>query len=144
MIKPDSIPRPLVRANQWVIVLAVLAAWATGWVWWLAVPLVAGLLGRLFGWNPVMRAAALFLKKEPSAYVPEDRRQQEFSQTIAIVCLAVALIAHVLHWTAVFWVFSALVAAAAFVAILGFCVGCFIHYQWTQYRYRRQQRASHV
>ncbi|MCL6516649.1 DUF4395 domain-containing protein [Alicyclobacillus sp.] len=144
MHRPDSIPRPLVRANQWVIVLAVLLSWITAWSGWLVVPLVAGLLGRLFGWNPVMRFAKLFLRKDPSTYVPEDRRQQEFSQTIAIVCLAVALIAHAFRWTAVYWVFSAMVAVAAFVAILGFCVGCFLHYQWTQYRYRQHQRAKHV
>ncbi|MFL6560384.1 MAG: DUF4395 family protein [Bacillus sp. (in: firmicutes)] len=43
-----------------------------------------------------------------------------------------------LGWTTLGYVFTILVAVAAFVAILGFCVGCFIHYQWKQYKYRRR------
>ena len=34
-------------------------------------------------------------------------------------------------------VFTAMVAIASFVAILGFCIGCFIRFQWQQYRYKK-------
>ncbi|GIW49995.1 MAG: hypothetical protein KatS3mg080_0606 [Anoxybacillus sp.] len=66
-----SIPRPLVRANQWFIVVSVVATWLSGQEWLLAFPLAAGLLGLFFDFNPVMRLAKLFLKKHPSEYVPE-------------------------------------------------------------------------
>ena len=33
-----------------------------------------------------------------------------------------------------------MVALASFIAILGFCVGCFIHFQARQYLYRRRQK----
>ncbi|MDN3017664.1 DUF4395 domain-containing protein [Paenibacillus sp. BSR1-1] len=132
-----SIPRPLVKTNQWSIVLSVVLTWVTGQESFLLIPLVAGLLGLLFGFNPIMQIAKLFLRKEPSAYIPEDWDQQQFNQKIAISCLAIGFISFILGWDTLGYVFTALVAIAAFVAILGFCVGCFIHYQWNQYKYRR-------
>lgn len=140
MTVTNSIPRPLVRANQWFIVLAVLVAWISGLYWLLALPLAAGLLGMAFGYNPVMRVAKLFLRKRPSEYVQEDREQQQFNQAIAVTCLVVGLVAYLLNWITVGYIFSAMVAVSAFVAILGFCVGCFIRFQWNQYRYRRASR----
>ncbi|MFD6441717.1 DUF4395 domain-containing protein, partial [Peribacillus sp. NPDC060186] len=32
------------------------------------------------------------------------------------------------------------VGLASFIAVLGFCIGCFILYQWKQYIYRRSLR----
>ncbi|TKH43942.1 DUF4395 domain-containing protein [Paenibacillus terrae] len=135
---PASIPRPLVRTNQWVIVLSVVFTWITGAYGVLAIPLVAGLLGVLFNFNPVMRVAKLFLKKSPSSYVQEDQGQQRFNQLLAVFFLLVALAGFTFQWSVVAYVFSAMVLVAALVAILGFCVGCFILYQWSQYQYRRR------
>lgn len=133
-----SIPRPLVRTNQWVIVLSVLLTWLTKQEWILAIPLAAGLMGLTINFNPIMRIAKLFLRKAPSQYIPEDREQQQFNQLIAVLCLAGGLISFLLHWTVLAYFFTIMVGLAAFVAILGFCVGCFIRYQWKQYQYRRK------
>jgi hypothetical protein len=132
-----SIPRPLVRTNQWVIVLSVVLTWVSGLEWLLLIPLLSGLSGLLFGFNPVMQLAKQFLRKEPKAYIPEDWEQQQFNQKIAVTCLAIGFISFLLGWNTLGFIFTILVAVAAFVAILGFCVGCFIHYQWRQYQYRR-------
>ncbi|MGE7604559.1 DUF4395 domain-containing protein [Peribacillus sp. NPDC097675] len=135
--KIRSIPRPLVRTNQWFIFLSVVTALSTSQVWILAVPLVAGLLGLVFNFNPVMRMAKLFLKKEPSAYIPEDHAQQQFNQMIAVVCLSLGLVSFLLDWNVTGYIFTVMVGLASFIAILGFCIGCFILYQWKQYNYRR-------
>ena len=132
-----AIPRPLVRTNQWIIVLSVVFTWVSGIEWLLLIPLLAGLSGLLFGFNPIMQIAKLFLKKEPKAYIPEDWEQQQFNQKLAVSCLAVGFISFLAGWNVLGFIFTILVAAAAFVAILGFCIGCFIHYQWRQYKYRR-------
>lgn len=137
----NSIPRPLVRTNQWVIILSVLLTWITGAYWLLIIPLVAGLLGVLFNFNPVMRLAKLFLRKKPSSYLQEDRGQQRFNQLLAVFFLVVALIGYSLGLSILAYVFSAFVFLAAFIAILGFCIGCFIQFQWSQYKYRRRTRA---
>jgi ABC-type antimicrobial peptide transport system permease subunit len=137
-----SIPRPLVRTNQWFIVLSVILTWVSGVVWILAFPLCAGILGLAFGCNPVMRFAKLFLTKKPSEYIPEDRSQQQFNQIIAVACLALGLVGYLFGWTVMAYIFTTMVALAAFIAILGFCVGCFIRYQWLQLRYRMSLRRS--
>jgi membrane associated rhomboid family serine protease len=134
-----SIPRPLVRTNQWVIVLSTLLSLFTGYYWLLLLPLLSGLSGLLLHFNPVMVLAKKFLRKPSNAYIPEDKAQQKFNQTIAVSCLSIAFVSFLLHWTILSIVFSVIVGVAAFVAILGFCIGCFIHFQWSQYRQRRIQ-----
>ena len=129
-----SIPQPLVRTNQWFIVISVITTWATGFDWILIVPLLAGLSGLFFDFNPVMRVAKLFLRKHPSQYIPEDWEQQQFNQKIAVVCLAGALISYTNGLTALGHIFTIMVALAAFIAILGFCIGCFIRFQWSKYK----------
>ncbi|WHY97895.1 DUF4395 domain-containing protein [Peribacillus simplex] len=135
-----SIPRPLVRTNQWVILLSVATALLTGQIWILVIPLTAGLLGLLFNFNPVMRLAKLFLKKKPSDYIPEDHSQQQFNQAIAVVCLGLGFISFLLGWNVTGYIFTLMVGMASLIAILGFCIGCFILYQWKQYSYRRSIR----
>ncbi|MHB1681379.1 MAG: hypothetical protein ACYCYO_00935 [Bacilli bacterium] len=57
MKQPPTIPYPLIRTNQWFIIISVALAWTTGAYAWLLPPLMAGLCGLLFGVNPVMRLA---------------------------------------------------------------------------------------
>ncbi|WP_141994167.1 DUF4395 domain-containing protein [Bacillus sp. B4EP4a] len=135
-----SIPRPLVRTNQWVILLSVATALLTGQIWILVIPLTAGLLGLLFNFNPVMRLAKLFLKKNPSDYIPEDHSQQQFNQVIAVACLGLGFTSFLLGWNVTGYIFTLMVGMASLIAILGFCIGCFILFQWKQYSYRRSIR----
>lgn len=141
MAKPISIPRPLVRVNQWTIFSSVLLTWFTGQYWILAIPLVANLLGIFTGFNPIMRFAKLFLKKEMSAYIPEDVQQQKFNATIACICLAGGVLGFATNQLILAYSFTIMVAVASFIALLGFCVGCFIHFQWKQFQYRRTLRS---
>ncbi|MGM0901061.1 MAG: DUF4395 domain-containing protein [Bacillota bacterium] len=60
--------------------------------------------------------------------MPEDWEQQQFNQKIAVVCLGIGFISFVLSWNVVGYIFTTLVAVAAFIAILGFCIGCFISF----------------
>lgn len=138
----NAIPRPLVRANQWFIVICVLATWLTGWHILLVLPLVAGLGGALFNFNPVMRLAKLFLRRQPSEYALEDRDQQRVNQWIAVACLALSMVSFAAGWIIAGYLFSVLVFLAAFIAILGFCIGCFLQYQIRMLMHRRRMRHS--
>jgi hypothetical protein len=138
--KIRSIPRPLVKTNQWAIVVSVVLTWVFGSEWFLLVPLLAGISGIVFKYNPIMNIAKGFLKKEPEEYIPEDWDQQQFNQKLAVFCLGAGFLSFVLGWNTLGFVFTILVAAAAFVAILGFCIGCFIHYQWKMYTSKRANR----
>lgn len=135
-----SIPRPLVKTNQWVIVLSVVFTWLTGLEWLLLIPFISGLLGLLFQFNPIMRVAKLFLKKDIKTYIPEDWEQQQFNQTIAVICLGLGYISFLFNMNTIGYIFTALVGIAASVALLGFCIGCFILFQWKQFQYRRTQQ----
>lgn len=139
-----SIPRPLVRTNQWVIVLSVLFTWLTGFYWILLLPLLAGISGLVFHYQPIIQLAKRFLKKPASAYIPEDRDQQQFNQTIAVSFLTLGFFSYLFSFKLAAVIFTAIVGAAAFIAILGFCIGCFIHYQWSQYRHRKRAQAKSI
>ena len=132
-----SIPRPLVKTNQWVIVLSIVLTWVTNSSWFLLIPFIAGLSGVVFGYNPIMQFAKQFLKKPKESYIPEDWEQQQFNQKIAVFCLGAGFLSFLFGWNTAGYVFTIIVALAAFVAILGFCIGCFILFQWKQYQYRR-------
>ncbi|MEC2057838.1 DUF4395 domain-containing protein [Peribacillus psychrosaccharolyticus] len=136
-----TVPRPLVRTNQWFIFLSVVITWISGQEWILTVPLIFGMLGLLVNFNPIMRFAKLFLKKKPSDYIPEEHAQQQFNQVIAVVFLGLGLLSFLMNWNLAGYVFTLMVALASFIAILGFCIGCFIRFQWQQYRYRRSLKA---
>ncbi|MFJ7648728.1 DUF4395 domain-containing protein [Lysinibacillus sp. NPDC097279] len=142
MALPTAIPRPLVRLNQWTILLSVILTWVTGVEWILAIPLSANLLGVLCNFNPIIRFGKLFLKKAPAAYIPEDAQQQKFNSSIASICLAGGLVAFMFNWQAVGYVFTTMVAIASSVAIAGFCIGCFLHFQLKQWQYRRSLKKA--
>ncbi|WP_066251504.1 DUF4395 domain-containing protein [Neobacillus drentensis] len=135
-----SIPQPLVRTNQSIIVLSVVLTWVSGQEWFLFIPFITGLMGIIFGYNPIMEIRKQFLRKDPKSYIPEDWEQQQFNQKLAVSCLGIGILSFIFGWNTVGYIFTALVAVAAFVAILGFCIGCFIHFQWKQYIYRRSVR----
>lgn len=136
MRKVAFIPRPLVRVNQWIILLSTIATWIFQQPMILLIPLVANLMGLLFNFNPFMKFARLFLKKKPSEYIPEDVVQQKFNSCIAITCLLLGFVGFELDKSIMGYIFTIMVAAASGIAILGFCIGCFIFFQLNQLRYK--------
>jgi hypothetical protein len=135
----SGIPLPFVRTNQWMIVFTVLATLLFSQPWILVIPLLVGIISLSTGKNPAFWLARPFLSKPLDQYPAEDPDQQRFNQWISVICLAVSLIAFTLGWTTVGTVFAVMVALAAFIAILGFCIGCFIRYQYLQWKHRRQK-----
>lgn len=139
-----SIPKPLVRANQSVIVASVLISWVLS-IWSdsfyliLLIPLLSGLSGLAFGVNPVFKIARRFLKKPAASYLQEDAADQRFNQILAVSMLSASLLSFMLDMPVLGYLFSAFVFTAALVALIGFCVGCFIRYQLMM---RRTARSS--
>jgi hypothetical protein len=58
------------------------------------------------------------------------------NNALAAIFLGAAQIAYVLHAPLVGWICTAFVALAAAVALAGFCVGCFLFYQFKLNRAR--------
>ena len=133
-----TIPRPLVRANQGSIVISVILFVISGSWAWLLIPLISGLSSLVLGVHPIMVIAKRFLRKPMTSYTQEDKQEQRFNQILAVTLLGGSVFSALLGWNLAAMILAALVFLAAFVAMLGFCIGCFIQYQWKQYRYRKQ------
>lgn len=135
-----GIPKPLVQINQFFMVFSVLAGLLIH-PSLLLLPFLIGVITLITKKNPIILGSRRFLKKPSSQYIQEDKDQQIFNQWIATICLALALLSFSAGWTAAGYAFGILVIAAASVALMGFCIGCFVRYQYMMWRHRRQKRA---
>ena len=137
-----TIPKPLVMANQWTVVLSVIIALVTQSAWILFIPLIANLSSLLTGFHPILVIVKRFLPKPANQYVQEDYAQLRFNQWLAVGFLFVSSSCFLLNWTVLFNIATIMVGFAAFIAILGFCVGCFLRFQYQQWNYRRKKSAA--
>lgn len=135
-----TIPKPLVQANQFTIVLSVIVFALTNNPLWLLIPLLSGLSSLFFGFHPVMAIVKRFIRKPLKDFPQEDKAQQRFNQILAVSMLSASFISALLDQVVLSYLFAALVFTAASVALMGFCIGCFIHFQYHQYQFRRNQR----
>jgi hypothetical protein len=133
-----TIPKPLVMLNQWTIVLSVIIALITQSAWILLIPLFANLSSLLTGFHPILVIAKRFLSKPANQYIQEDYAQLRFNQWMAVGFLFTASASYFLNWSILFNVAIIMVGLAALIAILGFCIGCIIRFQYQQWRYRRK------
>ncbi|MEE8870417.1 DUF4395 family protein [Lactococcus lactis] len=90
--------------------------------------------------NFIILIAKRFLKKKTSEYVLEDKSDLRFNQIIATVLLSASLISSITNHPILAIIFAAFVFLAASIALSGFCIGCWIHFQLRQYKYRRQAK----
>jgi hypothetical protein len=105
----QTIPRPLVRTNQWVIVISVGTFMLTGISAVLLIPLLSGLSALFLNVHPVMEIAKRFLQKPFSKYVQEDKEQQRFNQILAVSMLSLAFVSSLLNFTWLSLFFSVMV-----------------------------------
>ena len=134
----DGIPMPIVRLNRVVLVVGVAVAFL------LQAPIIIAALFLMIApaalWG--RRASLIYaigsrmFAKQNLLAEKEDFRLQRFNNSIAALMLGGATIAFLLGAWTIGWVLAFGVAAAALVALLGFCVGCFLYYQFRLQRTR--------
>ncbi len=137
----DGIPMPIVRLNRVIIVAGVAAAIV------LQQPLITTILlalilpAALFGRraSPIFAIGSRLLAKQNIGAELEDPGLMRFNNSIAAVMLGGAQIAFALGAGAVGYGLAAAVGLAAMVALLGFCLGCFLYFQF-KLNTRRAQR----
>lgn len=133
-----GVPLPIVKLNRWTLLAGVLLAVL------LKQPLITtGLFLILLPTVLFGQKASLIFKIGtylPAAKVPtverEDQHLQRFNNSIATLLLGGAQVAFLLGQTTLAWALSLVVATAAAIALLGFCVGCFLYFQFKLNRYR--------
>lgn len=132
----QNIPRPLIRANQWTIIITVIAFLFTRNPYLLLIPLISGISSLYLNIHPIMEVAKKFLRKPLNQYIQEDRQQQRFNQILAVSMLSMAFISSLLGWSFLGLFFAVMVLSACSLAIAGFCVGCYIHFQISLWKQR--------
>lgn len=133
------IQQPLVRLSNWITIFIIGIAWFINQPLLIIIPTMYFGMGAFFGKNPIIMIGKQFLSKT-KRYNMEDKDQLAFNSLLAFIMLAFALVFYYINLPIIYYIFIGMCAAANFGAILGFCVGCFIRFQWKQYMYRRRIR----
>lgn len=132
-----TIPRPLVRLNQVFIAISSIAYIISGNNIILLFPILSCLSSLFLNFNPIMAFGKHFLRKPLNEYIQEDKAEQRFNQILAFSMLVLSYSFSLLSLNILSLVFASMVFIASTVAILGFCIGCYIHYQYHMWKYRR-------
>ncbi|GFN33936.1 DUF4395 domain-containing protein [Paenibacillus xylaniclasticus] len=133
----DDVPLHRVRGNQLGILLFIIISVVTQQLWLLIVPLVVQIISRTWGvrYNLFVR---LFARIFPISQRTESRELLRFNSLLAILFLTGALIGFALGSSIVGYIFIGFLSIAVILALCGFCLGCFIYFQWKQFVARRR------
>ncbi|PZE22232.1 DUF4395 domain-containing protein [Paenibacillus xerothermodurans] len=133
----NDFPLHWVRGNQLGILLSVVASVLTQQAWVLVIPLAVQLISRWAGirYNIFVR---IFSPIFPKSSRTESRELLRFNNLLAILMLAVALIAWLLQATVLMYTSLIILSTAVVAALFGFCMGCFMYFQWKQFKARRR------
>jgi uncharacterized membrane protein YqgA involved in biofilm formation len=133
-----EIPVPYLRANQTGIVTLVIIAAVARQPWVIAVLWVIQVLGLLFGMkaNLFVQISKPFLEKAISQAKTEARELSRFNNGLAVTFLTISLLFFIGGWTLAGYIVAGILAAVAFIAICGFCLGCFLYFQLKMWKKR--------
>jgi hypothetical protein len=134
----SDIPMPIVRLNRWTLLSGILLGLALQQPLFTTFLFVILLLAILYGQRGslIFQVGKLLFASRIAGAEGEDRRLMRFNNAIAVALLGAAQAAFLLGQPVVGWGLSLVVAAAAAVALAGFCFGCFLFLRFKLYRYR--------
>ncbi|SEG57043.1 DUF4395 domain-containing protein [Paenibacillus sp. UNC499MF] len=128
-----------IKANQAGIVLFVALTFAARQPWLLGLLLAVQLAGLLFRWNLFVQLAKPFLGTDGETQAAELQR---FNNVLAVLFLLLSVLSFSVGWTAAGYVFAGMLLAAAGTALLGYCIGCTLYFQYKQFLVRRRLKRS--
>lgn len=135
-----EIPIPYVRSNQTGIVVVLLIAIGLQLPWLIAALWIIQVTGLIFGpkANLFIRIARPFLTRYAASAQTEAAELQRFNNTLGVGFLTFALLSFALGWPVAGYIFAGMMGAAALAAILGYCIGCTLYFQFKQFRARQR------
>ena len=136
-----EIPVTLVKANQIMLVALTLFAIIFQSTILVGITFVIIASSLIFGpkGNLAFRITKALSKKDFSKDDTEAVVLQRFNQTIAGSLITVALIVLISTGHVVAWLFVGMVTLAASIALMGFCIGCVLYYQFKKLSYKLNQ-----
>ena len=128
----NGIPLPIVKLNRWMIVGGVVIGLVTRQPLVTTALFLVLLLAVVFGprGSLVFRVGSSVFAKQNLTAEREDRRLMKFNNSIAVVLFGLAQVFFLIGLPLVGWACSIMVAVAASIALAGFCIGCFLFYQF--------------
>ncbi|MFC3803697.1 DUF4395 domain-containing protein [Cohnella sp. GCM10012308] len=137
-----EVPMPYIKSNQTGIVLFAVLSFFFAPLWLLAILWLIEVVGLATGgkYNLFVRIAKPWLKtagKETQAL-----ELARFNNTLAVTFLSLAVLSFSLGWTIAGYAFAVMLLAAAGAALLGYCIGCTVYFQYKQLLERRRIRHS--
>jgi hypothetical protein len=136
--KQKGVPFPIVTLNRAVLTFGVLVSLLTQQIWIITILFLIILPTTLFGkrFSLVYYIGNILFKKQIQNSQYEDAGLQRFNNTIATTLLGFSQISFLAGQSILGWIFASMVMLASGVALLGFCIGCFLYYQFKIQRYR--------
>lgn len=137
-----EVPVPYVKANQIGIVLFVIMALWLQQPLILAVLLLIQIIGLLSSgrYNLFIRIVKPFIHTQRSEM--QALELTRFNNTLAVLFLTLSLASFALDWSISSTIFALMLLIAAGAAILGYCIGCTIYYQYKHFIALRKARSS--
>lgn len=137
-----EIPLVYVRGNQAGIVMTLLVAIGLQQPWLIAILWLIQIIGLIGGptYNLFIAAVQPFAAKRAASGKTEAAELQRFNNSLGIVFLTLSLLAFLAGWTLAGYLFAGMMGVAALAALLGYCIGCTIYFQYKQFRAKRLNR----
>jgi hypothetical protein len=135
---PDDVPVPIVTLSRWIYVIVLSAALILQQPWLTTVILALVLPPVLWGrkWNLIGMIGRKIYGESLRTAEREDRSLIHFNNLILVILLGAAQIAFLLGYSLFGWILTGMCIGAAGLALMGFCIGCVIYYQFKLARYK--------
>jgi len=132
----QEIPLAKVRSNQIGIVIWIIISIALDMPWLIAVLWLIQVLTLLLGSGANVFVTLL----EPLAKAiygtkhTEAKELVRFNLSIGLTFLTLSLLCVSLQWKLAAYIIAGMMGAAALAALLGYCIGCTIYFQYKKYK----------
>ncbi|HHE32793.1 MAG TPA: DUF4395 domain-containing protein [Chlorobaculum parvum] len=135
---PNGIPMPIINLTRYLLLVGIILAIVlqqpliTTFLFFLMLPAV--IWGKKA--SLIFFVGSRLLKKWNATAHTESPKLTRFNNSIAVILLGMAQIAFLFQADMTGYILSGIVALAAFIAICGFCVGCFLFFQYNMKKHK--------
>jgi len=132
----QEIPLAKVRSNQIGIVIWIIVSIALDMPWLIAVLWLIQVLTLLLGSGANVFVTLLepLVKAIYGTKHTEAKELVRFNLSIGLTFLTLSLLCVSLQWKLAAYIIAGMMGAAALAALLGYCIGCTIYYQYKKYK----------
>jgi hypothetical protein len=138
-LQAKGIPNIWIKTNQALIAALTLVSLLTQNWWLLTLVFFVQVIAYRFGiqYNLFIRLTKVFWQNRLDVNDVQAYELARFNQTLAVIMLFAASISGAAGFPIGAYIFGGMVTAAATAAVLGYCIGCTIYFQYKQFKARR-------